>query len=122
MVSLFFLTEVTVCKRSKVKDKTSPVIPRKGFNISILGSCTLQGRAQPRGRWRWESNSARGLKGEVLRQVEDSNPSNGLEQYDVDMVQNLGCGVSQSWISVPALPFSSFMIFEHFVRLSFFIP
>lgn len=54
----------------------------------------------------------------VLRQIEDSSPSNGAEQYDLDMVQNLGSGVSQSWISVPALPFSSFMIFEQVTLLA----
>lgn len=53
----------------------------------------------------------------VLRQVEHSSPSNGAEQYDLDMVQNLGSRVSQSWISVPAMPFSSFMIFEQVTLL-----
>lgn len=58
-------------------------------------------------------------EGMVLRQVEDFSPSNGVEQYDLDVVQNLGSGVSQSWISVPALPFSSFMIFEQVTLLAF---
>lgn len=56
----------------------------------------------------------------VLRQVEGFSPSNGVEQYDLDMGQNLGSGVSQSWISVPALPFSSFIIFEQVTLLALF--
>lgn len=90
-------------KRSKVEDTSLPIMSRKRFNVSagswaaVHESCKEVPSLGGGGAGRVVLLGS--CSEEVLRQVEDSNPGNGVEWCDIETVQSLGSGGSFMLVS-----------------------